>query len=229
MCYITGNKVDPQGDLDPNFAGYDDVDGGRATLTTPLFDLSKLKSPYIRFWYYFSNDQGLNPGICVWETDISNDDGATWKSVQRTTNSTNAASGYPQWTEFSFPLRDYALPSSSVKIRFIASDYTLGNALVEAVVEAGVDDLEILDVIDVESGVVNITPAAIVPPYPNPIHRGERLHLSASENGTHELTDILGRRVALSLGNEFVIPFDIIPGIYFINDGRQTYKILIAE
>jgi Tfp pilus assembly protein PilP len=216
MCYVTGNLIDPSGN---NLPGYDDVDGGAVTLTTPAFDLSQLKSPYIRYWYYYSNDQGNNPGVAKWQVDISNDNGASWKSLQLTDQSTNG------WTEFSFPMTDYLSPSASVKIRFIASDFIL------ALIEAGVDDLEILDPIQTGSELVktNVTSGRL--PYPNPIRRGDRLHLSFDEDSprTLYLTDLLGRIFTISDINEgsLIIPQNFPPGIYFTRQTGQRLKIIV--
>ena len=217
MCYITGNRIDPAGTSDPNFAGYDDVDNGATTLTTPILDLSKLKSPTIRYWYYYSNDKGQNPGIPQWQTDISGDNGSTWKSLQLTNQSTDG------WSQFAFHPFDHISPSSSVKIRFIASDN------IGALVEAGVDDLEILDPIQAESGVFSPHHTQAQVPYPNPVHQGEKLHLPSNTISPPILTDLLGRIIATAdIGTGSVtIPAAISPGIYFIEHAGQKYKIMI--
>ena len=222
MCYVTGNRIDPFGNNNP---GYDDVDSGAVTLETPVFDLSKLTSPFIRYWYYYSNDKGQNGGIPKWQTDISDDNGATWKSLQLTNQCTNGTSGYPEWTEFSFRAADYITPSSSVKIRFIASDY------IGALVEAGVDDLEILDPIKTGHESVKATFIESSLPYPNPIHRGEKLHLGQNGISFVRLTDLLGRVVVTGNSNDgsFTMPANIPSGIYFIEESGQRFKIVVAE
>ena len=222
MCYVTGNHVDPSGNNSP---GFDDVDGGATTLETPVFDLSKLSSPFIRFWYYYSNDKGQNAGIPKWQTDISNDNGATWKSLQLTNQSTNGASGFAEWTEFSFQASDYVTPSSSVKIRFIASDY------IGALVEAGVDDLEILDPVQTGHESVSAASSLQLIPYPNPIHRGDRLHFVSNVSDSVMLTDLLGRVILASFrsGESIAIPSTISPGIYFIEQSGQRFKIVVLE
>jgi len=224
MCYVTGNRIDPLGDKDPNFAGYDDVDSGATTLTTPPYDLTKFQSPYIRYWYYFSNDKGTNPRITIWETDISDDNGSSWKIVQRTSESTNARSGFPEWKDFTFRVRDYVQPSAFVKIRFIASCYTGTGALINALVEAGVDDFEILDSGIPESGIPK-TEIRSALPYPNPIRRGEKLHVTGT--GTMSLIDMLGRTVITVDGDEVLIPNFIPPGIYFIGQAGQKFKVVV--
>lgn len=214
MCYITGNRIDPSGN---NLPGYDDVDGGAVSLTTPAFDLSKLKSPYIRYWYYYSNDQGNNPGVANWQVDISNDAGASWKPLQLTNQRTNG------WTQFSFLLTDHLPKSSSVMIRFIASDF------VQALIEAGVDDLEILDPIQTGTELVGTTRTLESPPYPNPIRRGEKLRLFSKEIPSATITDLLGRIITTGdVNNGYItIPDNITPGIYFIGQAERRFKIVV--
>jgi len=218
MCYITGNHVDPSGNNSP---GYDDVDNGATTLTTPAYDLSNLRSPVIRYWYYYSNDQGQNPNISKWQADISNDNGATWKNLQLTNQSTKG------WTEFVFKLNDYLPTSSAIKIRFIASDF------IQTLVEAGVDDLDISDPIQLQNNSVNIAGSDLQSPYPNPIHRGEKLHIGS--NGLKDfhpiLIDLLGREVPLSLDENIgiTIPLNISPGIYLVEFGGEKCKVIVLE
>jgi hypothetical protein len=219
MCYLTGNKIDPAGPNDPNFAGYDDVDSGATTLTTPAIVLSGLKSPVIRYWYYYSNDQGRNPGIPVWQTDISGDNGTTWKSLQFTNESTVG------WTAFIFRPGDYVSTSSSVVIRFIASEFE------QSLVEAGVDDLEVLDPITSESNSVNISAPFSGLPYPNPVHRAEKLHLARGSASPAFLVDLLGRVIATTEGENdlLFIPGNTFPGIYFLRQSGQCSKIIVTE
>jgi hypothetical protein len=217
MCYVTGNKIDPQGAGDPNFAGFDDVDSGVTTLMTPVLDLSMLTSPVIRYWYYYSNDQGQNSRIPQWQTDISGDNGSTWKSLQLTGQSTNG------WTAFIFRVEDHIAASSTVRIRFIASDF------VQSLVEAGVDDLEILEAIGDQTRLVTGNESKGNLPYPNPIHRGEKLHISEHAISSVSLIDILGRTVfhADQAEDDFVITRNINPGLYFIDFAGQRSKIVI--
>jgi hypothetical protein len=216
-CYITGNRIDPSG---TNSVGYDDVDNGITTLTTPAFDLSTLRSPYIRYWYFYSNDQGQNSGLPIWKTEVSNDNGQNWVQLQSTNQSTNGSSGFPEWREYSFRLNDYVKSSASVVLRFIANDN------IGALVEAGVDDLEILDPLQPEAGV---TPGSDISsiPYPNPIGRGMKMFIPNLSPIT--LIDLLGRTVIsiIPSGNELTIPLNILPGIYYFEQPAKRFKIVI--
>ncbi|MDP4220356.1 MAG: hypothetical protein Q8916_11820 [Bacteroidota bacterium] len=213
MCYVTGNRVDPSGNNNP---GYDDVDSGATTLTTPALELSGLRSPFVRYWYYYSNDQGQNAGIPQWQVDISSDNGNSWVPLQLTSNSTDG------WTEVSFLVKDYVTPSSAVKIRFIASDF------IAALVEAGVDDLEILDPVIAGPESVSSQDIPADTPYPNPVRRGAVLHMPASRFHA-EFTDILGRVIPTvpSADGSIQVPINIDPGIYFVSQAGQRSKIVV--
>ena len=129
ICFVTGN-ADPGAP-----AGTNDVDGGRTTLLTPVFDLSDVANPIISFWHWYSNDLGNAPGQDYWQIDVTNDNGLIWRVVLHTTESTDE-----MWEYLEFNLLDYCAANSTVRMRFIASDY-LANSLVEACV----DDFTIID------------------------------------------------------------------------------------
>ncbi|MDP4198706.1 MAG: hypothetical protein Q8922_13800 [Bacteroidota bacterium] len=186
MCYVTGNARDPNIDVD-------DVDGGATTLTTDTIDLSGMTSPALRYWYYYTNDRGNAPGVPVWQTQISADDGATWKTLQQTNQSTKG------WTGFLFRVSDYVVPSAHVRLRFIASDY------VGAIVEAGIDDVEALSGPESHASNVVALNAAngfgirAVRPNPAFLHGPLTIDYSLTSRSHVTLTikDILGNAVAV--------------------------------
>ncbi len=126
-CYVTGQSAvgAAQGD--------NDVDGGQTTLTSPLLDLTSSGSVTLRYRRWFTNDTGNNPGQDVWLVQASDDDGASWSTIESTTVTDRS------WRLMEFRLSDYITMTSTVRVRFIASDDAAGS-----IVEAGVDDVEIL-------------------------------------------------------------------------------------
>ena len=128
QCWVTGQHVAGQA------AGYADVDGGKTTLYSPVYDMSGGEAVAVRFWRWFSNDQGNNPGEDHWDVDVSNDGGVTWTAVEHTLAS--AAT----WTERQFLVTDYFTAPQRVQLRFTARDEGAGGSLVEA----GVDDFLIV-------------------------------------------------------------------------------------
>ncbi|MDP6762030.1 MAG: choice-of-anchor B family protein [Planctomycetota bacterium] len=132
-CWVTGQGTAGGSN------GQNDVDGGVTSLLTPAYDLSGLVGPTIRYWRWYSNSTGPAPNQDVFEVDISNDDGASWTSVEV------VGPGGPQadggWFEHSFAVADLVVPTATVRLRFRASDEGTGS-----IVEAAVDDLAIEDV-----------------------------------------------------------------------------------
>jgi len=122
FCYITGN--DPPGSPQ----GTDDIDGGTTTLLSPWFDLSSYG--VVTAWYkrWYSNDTAVTPVDDVWVVEATND-GVTWETLEHTDVSDRS------WLGMNFLLDDYIDLTSTVRLRFVASDLGLGS-----VIEAGVDD-----------------------------------------------------------------------------------------
>jgi len=86
----------------------------------------------VRYWRWYTNDLGNNPGEDTWVVQISSDGGSSWVDLERTTASDNS------WQERSFLVSTYVTPSTSVVVRFVASDLVNGS-----LVEAAVDDFMI--------------------------------------------------------------------------------------
>jgi hypothetical protein len=129
LCWVTGNALPGEG------AGTNDVDGGRTTLTSPVFDATAggLLSPAISYYRWYSNDQGATPGTDLWRADLSNDGGTNWVSVESTTRSAN------RWQRVLFHVADYLTPTNQMRMRFIAEDAGDGS-----LVEAALDDFQLL-------------------------------------------------------------------------------------
>jgi hypothetical protein len=113
----------------PDFA---DVDGGKQTLLTPVFDLSDRASALARYWKWYTNDTSDSAADDVWKVDVSADGGLTWVNLETQTES------HREWRESEFDLGQYVPLTGQVVLRFVASDY--GN---DSTVEAAVDDFEI--------------------------------------------------------------------------------------
>lgn len=125
MCYVTG-----QGTLGGSL-GEADVDNGHTTLTTYPIDATGIPDPWIEYWRWYSNDKGANPGTNSMPVLLSNNNGLTWTQLELVTENANA------WVRRAWRISDYMTPTSQMRLRFIASDYT------GAIVEAAVDDLRL--------------------------------------------------------------------------------------
>jgi len=149
-CFVTGNDVSNN---DSEF-GFGDVDGGKTTLLSPLYDLSEYSIAAVSYWRWYVNSAagGANPGNDIWRVDASNDGGSTWYSLENTDQNSNS------WTRHQFILNDETLPlSNQMKFRFIAQDiYNDGdNGSGGSIIEAAVDDFKILVFNDAISGDAN--------------------------------------------------------------------------
>lgn len=139
-CWVTGNGV---ANGQPGDA---DVDGGKTTLVTPVLMTAGLNIPVLRYYAWFSNDMGASPGIDPWVVQISSNGGGSWVTLENTDLSFNT------WTERVFVLSDYITPTNTVLVRFVARDDDPGS-----LVEAAVDDVEILHVQQVPVELVAFT------------------------------------------------------------------------
>lgn len=125
-AYITGQHLPGQG------AGYNDVDFGKTTLFSPVFDLADVHDAAISYKRWYSNHGGANPFNDIFEVDISNDGGLTWTNVETVGPSGQQVMG--GWYANQLLVSDFVTPTDQVQLRFIASDYD-PQALVEAAVD----------------------------------------------------------------------------------------------
>jgi hypothetical protein len=130
ICWVTDGNA---GTSDGSF----DVDGGKTTLFSPLFDLSGAADPVISYWRWYSNDQGGGPNNDIFVVDITAD-GATWKNVETIGPAGPGTSG--GWLYHEFHVSQFIPLSPTVQLRFVASDEGVGS-----LVEAALDDFAIVD------------------------------------------------------------------------------------
>jgi len=126
FCWVTGQHTAGES------LGYNDVDGGKTTLLSPVYDFAGASEVSFSYWKWYSNDQGNAPNADWWDVLLSNDGGATWIEIEHTETSTNA------WADMSFDLFDYVESAGQVQLKFVAADEGDGS-----VVEAAVDDFAI--------------------------------------------------------------------------------------
>ena len=132
-CYFTGNGENPYS------PGQSDVDGGKTTLFSPVYDLSEYSGAIVSYWKWYTNNQGNNPGSDFWEVSVSNDNGNSWVNLEYTNESNN------YWKSEQFFINDYIDLSNQIQFRFIAEDvYNEGDSgSGGSLIEAAVDDFAI--------------------------------------------------------------------------------------
>jgi len=125
-CWVTdGNAGSGVGSFD--------VDGGKTTLYSAVYDLSAADDPTASYWRWYSNTAGASPNADVFVVDISVD-GVNWVNVETVGPAGPEVSG--GWIRHEFRVWDFVAPGSSVQLRFVAADEGDGS-----IIEAAVDDL----------------------------------------------------------------------------------------
>ncbi len=229
-CFVTGNA--PPGSP----VGTNDVDDGKTTLISPVFQLGEGTQAVFSYWRWYTNDLGNNPMTDWWTVDVTND-GETWVHLERTMESMNS------WNQFSFNLTDYIELTDHVQVRFIAEDYDP-----PSLVEAAVDDI-MMDVWYATVAAPEMTVQeswGFVSLAPNPMQSGSRIvyRLAGSTRVDMALFDVSGRRVRtlvhglveagvhdVQLETEGARPLP--SGVYFLrlhaDEVRQTRRITILR
>ncbi len=111
-CYITGNGLDQ------------DLDGGPTLLLSPVLNLSAGEDYAVSYARWLRSYNGTVDQMVV---EISNNDGGSWITVETVPN------GFG-WTEYSFNVGDYVVPTALVRVRFTVSDNPN-----DSVTEGGID------------------------------------------------------------------------------------------
>jgi hypothetical protein len=172
MCWVTGQHQPGQGD------GYNDVDDGKTTLFSAVYDLTGATYAVVKYWRWYSNDRGNAPGQDVWLVQARNNNGP-WVDLENTMLSSNA------WVQIEADLLALlGAPLGQVQFKFVASDEGTGS-----LVEAGVDDFELLATL--ESSDVGESAGRLAyrlwPARPNPVNPRTILRFSVPERVTARL------------------------------------------
>jgi choice-of-anchor B domain-containing protein len=132
-CWVTDGRAG-------NGLGDYDVDNGKTTLLSPVFDLSGNTDPIVSYWRWYSNHTGANPYNDIFVVDVSNDGGSTWTNFETVGPDGPEVQG--GWYHVERRIADVVAPTSAVRFRFVASDYDP-----QALVEAAVDLFSIFDLV----------------------------------------------------------------------------------
>jgi hypothetical protein len=223
-CAVTGNAGSTSDGL-----GVNDVDGGKTTLQTPTFDLTGYSNPVFTYqrWYINNPPSGANPGADWWQVRISNDL-VNWVDVENTLFSD------PSWRRGVLRVSDYVQPSATVAMQFIASDSTrLGQYLDGgSLIEAAMDDLEILDEVQVGLSEDQLNSVVV---FPNPASSEftVKLYTKSTEDISLEVRDLAGRLILNDAyhpyaGNQTLsIPvLEWAEGIYFVQLEQGSKRVI---
>ena len=125
-CWFTGQAAPGAG------VGTNDVDGGSTTLYSPTVDLSNAQSATLSYYRWYTNDAGASPNADTFVVEIN--DGSGWVNLE----TVGPASPGAAWQFVSFDVASVVNLTSTVQVRFIASDLGSGS-----IVEAAIDDFTV--------------------------------------------------------------------------------------
>ena len=130
-CWVTDGRSDGN-------VGTYDVDSGKTTLKSPVYDLSGLADPYVGVWVWYSNNAGSDPNNDTFRIDFSGNSGSTWTNAKTLGPAGEYANG--GWFYHEIRVADIVTPSGAFRARFVAEDAGSGS-----IVEGAVDELTIFD------------------------------------------------------------------------------------
>ncbi|MEM7305269.1 MAG: S8 family serine peptidase [Planctomycetota bacterium] len=128
-----GGRSDPLTDFDgsgrcyltDNVSGNSDVDGGPTTVTSPLIDMSVAGTYVVRYALWFGNNDFDADDLDV---EVSSNGGSSWTAVESFQNTSG-------WIVSSFNVSDFVSPSSTMRVRFHATDNP-NDSITEAALDA---------------------------------------------------------------------------------------------
>lgn len=133
ICWVTGNGTSATN------VGEADVDGGLTTLVSPNYNFAGSSNATVSYWRWYSNGFGAGPYADTFRVDVSTNGGTTWTNAE-TVGPASSVDTNGGWRQASWTLQSKGLvPSSQVRLRFIAEDAGIGS-----LVEAAVDDFRIV-------------------------------------------------------------------------------------
>ncbi|MBL0035543.1 MAG: choice-of-anchor B family protein [Flavobacteriales bacterium] len=195
-AYVTGNAGGAPGD--------DDVDGGAQNLTSPVFDVSSMPDPHVRFSSWFFNGGGMgNPNDAMRVALINGTDTADITVL------TEATATMSQWTETLVRISDIIVPTATMQLYVRISDDQPGHLL-----EGGLDDFEVLanpfaGVLENGTGTLAL--------WPNP--GTDEVSVMAKAGEVLTVLDAQGRMVVSAVGmfeGLNTMRIDLAPGLYVV-------------
>ncbi|MDP6528722.1 MAG: choice-of-anchor B family protein [Gemmatimonadota bacterium] len=218
------------------YVGTSDVDTGRTSVLSPVFDATGLGSLMLNYQRWFSN-RAPTPASDPFRAEISNDGGATWTNLETVNTGTDS------WAAVSISLDGVITLTDSMRLRFSAEDP--GS---DTYVEAGLDDVEILSTAT-SAGIPSAatdSESLLRAPVPSPFRSSVDFSFELPASDAVELVvhDVSGRRVARLLSAERLasgvhrVRWDgrddqgrqAVPGVYFVRletrEGVESEKVV---
>jgi choice-of-anchor B domain-containing protein len=222
QAYVTGNGG--------GAAGNDDVDDGYTILTSPVFDVSNMIEPHVKYYRWFYNAGGFGTPNDSLIVSISN---GTSTAVMEIVTATTP--GNSTWVPKDFKISDFVTPSATMTISFYTADLPPTGHLVEA----GVDQFRVTEMgVGIEE---NNSGNSFISIYPNPsnddIYISYKLNNRITQKAFVEIISVTGQLISRQqiFNTEGNIKANRLKaGIYFgrvINGSEKSdpVKIVITE
>ena len=214
MAMVTGNGG--------GSAGNDDLDEGWTKITSPVFDVSGMSDPYVRYHRWFFNAGGS--GAINDHMEISLDNGATTAVIE-----TINGAGTGMWQLAEIPIADHIQPTSSMQFIVRAADDEPGH-----LVEAGLDRFVVFDMGTI--GVEEKGNGSRLHVWPNPSNGTFMITDPGSTVGMITVHDALGRTVAepqAMRNGQLEMELDLSPGTYLLrsigSDGSLKVQPIVIR
>ncbi len=228
QCLVTGNAI-----TSTSQPGAEDVDNGKTTAATPLFQLP-FYEPVIEYFRWYSNDRGSNSNARTdfWQVQINNGLSVIWQNVEYTKQAEQ------KWRRRIFKVGEYWKGASQIRLRFIAADEERSNLSNDGqdIVEAAVDDFIIYEgaPLSVENMPADVTSRV----YPNPANNVVNVELPKGSKGSVSLYDITGKVLIEQTVNENENKYSLntsslAPGTYMVlvqtQYAVQNTKVVVSH
>jgi hypothetical protein len=225
-CAVTGNATSSV-----SAAGSADVDAGRTSIQSPIFNLTNFKNPVVSYWRWFTNSQSAtNPRKDLWKVYISENGGKTYNLYTDRTYEPDVS-----WRRQIAIIKDVKLgfQLDSVRFLFVALDSNISAG--GTLIEAAIDDFEIYD-LAAPTAISDINMVADI--YPNPTDNIVNISLGQIEKQVSiSMVDATGKVVhqqnIFNTNSANINTRNIAAGIYFLRlsaDNKQSvYKLVVQH
>jgi len=167
-------------------ASWTDVDNGKTTLLTPVFDASGFGALTLEYQRWFSNRAPVQSDD-AFRADVSTDGGFSWTNFETTDFGTDS------WALVTVDLTALVTPTAEMQLRFSAEDY--GE---DTFVEAGIDDVRIITAMtSTPEGASGTRTASLASPRPSPFRDRTTIEftLERADPARLAIYDVRGRLV----------------------------------
>jgi hypothetical protein len=219
-CAVTGNNT-----AGNTSVGNADVDNGIASFRSPAYDITGFTKPVLSYYRWFSNSLTTNGNnrLNAIRVRISDNNGSTWKTIDYTFE--------PQvsWHRQVIRITDYVTKTNQFRFEIIVTDTAFNR---QAIMEAALDDVEILDLPRVYPASISNLNAASLQAYPNPANNS--INISSTyynDNAVLQLVNTMGQVLLSMPASQAYTSMDVqhlSNGLYYLQLSENS-KVLLQQ